>query len=699
MKFSTHIVLPLVLLFALLLALMPRSAKFNYDYRKGSAWEYDDLVAEFDFPILKSEAELQAERQRSGVEVIPYYVCDSDVELLQIDTIQSLWRVPMAYSGTIRGEFARLLMQAFESGIIANDDGHLLSDDGPKVVYLEREKHRSVTSVDARARYDKVAASNIMTVDQARSWIRNTLRRTHRGENVDSLLDAGGLMSRVVPNIRFDAVMTELVSSEGAQEVSPTLGIVHFGDLVVQRGELVTDDVMRLLESYRHEFEARMGTLSTGWLEWLGRGIIALFLVLVFYLCIYYTNPHILKEPNRFIYLVVVFTLATLVTFLVEGLRPRLLYMVPFTLTTLYLVAFFRKRVVLPVYIVSLLPLLLFAHNGLELFIMFLVSGTLTIYVFDYFYRGWKQFLTALISFLTVAIVFCGHRLYIGNFEGALDCLIMLFVGAFLSVAGYPLIYLFEILFNLVSGSRLTELCDTNGNRLLRDLAQKAPGTFQHSLQVMNMADAAIRHIGGDVLLVRAGALYHDIGKMRNPRCFIENEGQFPGMAPYHDGLSPHDSAVQIVRHVPDGMELAEKHHLPSVVKDFILTHHGTACAKYFYTQYLNAGGSPDNASDFFYAGQKPRTREQTVLMICDSVEAASRTMKDYSQESCGDLVRKIIESKASEGQLQESELSIRELDMLQEFLKTYLAQLYHPRIEYPTLKSKLIKNKTKNEP
>ena len=668
-----RIFLPLAALFLLILWLMPRSAKFNYDYRKGSAWEYEDLVAEFDFPILKSLEEIQAERQRPGKqEAVPYFIVDTNVEQAQLDT---LMRIRYSFFQDrvqqMRDAFAEKLEQAYAIGVLPDEVPEL---QGVPVVYVERDKQR------------RTATSNLLTRTEACRYIDRQLQEEYPGFNVDSLLLREGFYDRVQPNLRYDAVMTVLVGNEGAEEVSPTLGIIHFGDRIVQKGELITDDVLRNLESYKAEFESRMGgTLTTG-REMIGHAITALALVLLFYLSILYTNPLILRESNRFFYLVLVFALATVATFLVEAYRPRLLYIVPFTLTTLYLVAFFRKRVVLPVYVISLLPLLLFAHNGLELFFIFLVSGVVTMYLFDYFNRGWKQFLTALIVFLTEALIYVGFRLYLGDLQAAPQVLLMLFIGAFLSVAGYPLIYLFEILFNLVSSSRLMELCDTNANRLLRDLAQKAPGTFQHSLQVMNMADAACREIDGDVLLVRAGALYHDIGKMQNPRCFIENEGHFAGMEPYHDGLSPHDSAVQIVRHVPDGVALAEKHHLPQVVTDFIRTHHGTTCAKYFYTQYLNAGGSPDNAADFFYDGKLPLTKEQAVLMICDSIEAASRTMKDYSQEACDRLVSGIIEGKMSEGQLRDCDISVKELVRVQEFLKTYLAQMYHPRIEYPTL-------------
>lgn len=672
--------LPLLVLFVLLLWLMPRGAKFNYDYRKGAAWEYDDLVADFDFPILKSESELTAERLRPVGAAVPYYVCDFEAEQRHMDSLSRQW--PFFLPQSLKEQFLEELSTVYRNGVVP--EGALDAAKHP-VIYVERNKKWREAVLETAQTPLKVASANVMTPSQARSYLLRQVSLSSEGLRLDSLFAIAGIRELVVPNLRYDEVMTELVRSGQSGVVSPTLGIVHFGDLIVQRGELITDDVARILDSYRSEYESRMGSLGGGRLELVGHAIMALALVLLFYFCILYSNPRILEESNRFLYLCLVFAFASSITLLIERMEPRFLYMVPFTLTTLYLVAFFKWRVVLPVYVVSLLPLLLFAHGGLELFFMFLVGGVVTMFVFKFFNRGWQQFLTALIGFLTVLLVYLGFRFFLGDEQNILQVVLMLFIGSFLSVAGYPLIYLFEILFNLVSGSRLMELCDTN-NKLLRELAEKAPGTFQHSLQVMNMADAACREIDADVLLVRAGALYHDIGKMANPRCFIENEGQFPGMKPYHEGMDPHESAVQILRHVPDGLVMAEKHHLPHIVKEFIRTHQGTSCTRYFYTQYLNAGGSPDKMSDFCYAGEKPYTREQTVLMICDSIEAASRTMKEYTPEACEELVRRIVQGKISEGQFTESPLSIRDLDMLQRFLSKYLSQMYHGRIEYPKL-------------
>ena len=224
------------------------------------------------------------------------------------------------------------------------------------------------------------------------------------------------------------------------------------------------------------------------------------------------------------------------------------------------------------------------------------------------------------------------------------------------------------------------ELSDTS-NALLRLLADKAPGTFQHSLQVMNLADAAARSIEANVLLVRAGALYHDIGKIANPQCFTENENQGVN---YHQGLTPQESAQEIIRHVSEGLALADKYNLPGIIKDFILTHHGTTCTGYFYTKFLNDGGSPDDAANFRYDGKKPTTKEQVILMLCDGVEAASRSLKDYSQESVSALVDNIMNGKIEENQFTDADITIRELNTVSAEIKTYLMQMYHSRVAYP---------------
>ena len=310
---------------------------------------------------------------------------------------------------------------------------------------------------------------------------------------------------------------------------------------------------------------------------------------------------------------------------------------------------------------------------------MHLMAGFMGLYIFKNLDKGWLQFVGSFIIYLIMVVVWIGFSLFFDTM-GDWHLLLYIALGAGLAIAGYPLVYLFERMFGLVSSGRLVELSDTS-NTLLRLLADKAPGTFHHSLQVMNLADAAARAVDADVPLVRAAALYHDIGKINYPQCFTENE--VPGVK-VHDGLTPKESARLIIKHVSDGLELAEKHKLPKVLKDFISSHHGTTCASYFLTKYLNDGGDPEDVADFQYDGQKPVTKEQVILMLSDGVEAASRSLKDYSNESIAKLVDKIVDGKAQDGQLDNADITLKELNIIREVMKSFVQQVYHSRIEYP---------------
>jgi putative nucleotidyltransferase with HDIG domain len=381
-----------------------------------------------------------------------------------------------------------------------------------------------------------------------------------------------------------------------------------------------------------------------------------------------------------------VFSLAAVGASLAARFNSDIFYRLPFTLVALYLLAFFKRRMVFIMYFISLLPVLIFAPDGVEVFVVYLVAGTVGMFVFERFNRGWLQFVTAFIVFVVMVLVWVSFR-FIEGIDSLHDYRVVvdMALAAILLVAGYPLIYLFEKVFMLVSASKLVELSDTS-NKLLRMLADKAPGTFQHSLQVMNLADAAARSIDAYVPLVRAGALYHDIGKITNPQCFTENET--PGVN-FHAELSPKESAQEIIRHVSDGLALADKYGLPQVLKDFIQTHHGTTNTAYFYNKYLNQGGDPEDVADFYYDGVKPTTKEQVILMLCDTIEAASRSLKDYSQENVSALVDRIIEGKVDDCQLSNADISLRELNILKDVIKSYLMQMHHSRVAYPKRKAR----------
>ena len=372
-------------------------------------------------------------------------------------------------------------------------------------------------------------------------------------------------------------------------------------------------------------------------------------------------------------------------TILTRNVSSSYLFMVPFAVFALYMKSFFPSRVVFPVYMISLLPVLLVAENGVELYILNAFAGGVTLVAFSYLNGGWRLFLNALIIFVGLFMVYCAFRLMEINEISDMDNRIILyiFLNALFVVAAYPMVFLFEKIFSLVSVSTLRELSDTN-KPLLQELARKAPGTFQHSLQVANLAERAAVAIGADARLVKVGAMYHDIGKLGNPQCFIEN--QAPGIN-YHEGLSPQESAKEIIRHVEEGAALAKKYNLPQIVQDFITSHHGHSQTGYFYMQYCNQGGDPAAVADFTYQGTLPTTKEQVVVMMADAVEAASRSLKDYSKESISDLVDKILSQRISDSQLAQADITIKEINIVKAVFKKHLQAIYHARIAYPDKK------------
>ncbi len=667
--------LPLMALFLVLIFMMPKSPKFSYDYKKGSPWMHETLVAQFDFPVLKTDTQLQEEREKAGSYVIPYYRLDSKISYQNLKEISGL---DFGVWPDAKGVVSDALTSIYSKGIIspsAGYDNNLQNQSLDALIYVQKDR-----------RAIKMPLSEVITPEEASVFTIDAIRKALPECNADSLYKAVGLTAFIVPNLIFDQQTTDLIQEESYNYISTTSGVIRAGQVIVSEGEIVTAEIEQLLKSYKAEFDMNVGYSDSRLFMWLGNVLIAFCMVIVLFLAICYCNYRIFDEYNKYLYLLLVFTLAAVGSSIVAKTDASLFYLMPFTLISLYLLAFFSKRVVFSVYFISLLPMMIFAPNGVELFMMYLVAGTIAMLVFGYFNRGWLQFVTALIVFAVMTVVWGAFRL-IDGVEGLKDyrTVLDMALGSLLSVAGYPLIFLFEKVFKLVSNSKLAELSDTN-NALLRTLADKCPGTFQHALQVMNLADAATRSIGGNVLLVRAGALYHDIGKINNPQCFTENET--PGVR-FHDGLTPKESAQEIIRHVSDGLAMADKHGLPDVIKDFISTHHGTTGTAYFLTQYLNDGGNPDDVSEFYYNGKKPKTKEQVVLMVCDAVEAASRSLKDYSPESISSLVDRIVAGKSKEGQFDNADISLRELSTLKDEIKTYLQQMYHSRVSYPKRKER----------
>lgn len=661
----------LSLAFIVMMLFFPNEGKFPYEYHKGRPWMYETLIAPIDFPILKTDAELFAEKDAAASKVVPYYIYDESVGLEQQNALAHL-QVRYSIPSDLERELQDAIRHIYEEGIIP--DKSELSPSRTSYVIVQREK-----------RATEVLLTDLYTIASAWQYVKNDIFINMPQYNADSLLALYGVDKLVQPNLLFSQQNTDLLHKEAMDYISPTKGVVYSGQLIVTQGETITAEIQQLLDSYKAEYELSYGYTGNIWQLHFAHAFICIVVLLLVYVTIYFVNFNILTESNRFNFILLVVLMAFMVTAVARKLEPHFMYMVPYAVFALYMMAFFRNRLVFPIYMISLLPLLVISENGIELYMLNLVAGGIALVSFSFLYRGWLQFLNSLLIFVGMFILHMAFRMMEGGvFEVANYRIIsFIFCNAFLVVAAYPLVFLLEKIFMLVSVATLKDLSDTN-NRLLQELARKAPGTFQHSLQVANLAERAVLAIRGNSRLVKVGAMYHDIGKINNPQCFIEN--QAPGVQ-YHKDLSPQESAKEIIRHVADGVEIAKKHNLPQIVIDFITSHHGRSQTAYFYMQYCNNGGDPANTADFTYQGTLPTAKEQVVVMMADAVEAASRTLKDYSAESISKLVEGITSQRINDSQLAMADISIKEINIVKAVFKKHLQEIYHARIAYPPKK------------
>lgn len=663
------IYLSLLVVLVVSVLLFPEEGKFKYSYQSGRPWVYETLLSPIDFPILKTEQELLAEKEEKASRVLPYFEYDNAVANVQV---QRLRRMPGndSVNNHLLYFIVESLYNMYSVGILP--DMEEISTGG--TIVIQRDK-----------RAQEVPVSEVYTREKAEDYIKYYLSISFPSYSPDSVYNAYKIGDYIVPNLVFDQARTDLFHKEAVDYISPTKGMVYAGQLIVSQGEIVTTEIEQMLDSFKREYE-----LSYGYAESLlglrtGHFILCLLIVASLFAVIYFTRKEIIQQRRTLYFILTLYVLLGVLTMIVHRFDVSNLYIVPYPVFAIYLMIFFKRRYVFPVYTVMLLPLLFQVDGGVELYMMNLTGGIIAIVSFKYFNKGWAQFLNSLFIFIGMSLAYIGFQL---SGDGTLTLfdpkdIFSIAVNSLLVIAAYPVAFIFERVFSLVSHFRLIDLSDTN-NKLLRELAQKAPGTFQHSLQVSNLASEAAREIGADMILTRVGALYHDIGKMNNPQCFVENA---PVGFNYHKGLSPEESAQQIIRHVDDGVEIARKHKLPEVVIDFIRTHHAKTVTFYFYAQYCNAGGDPENREPFMYHGELPTTKEQVIVLMADAVEAASRSLKDYTPESISNLVESIISKRLSDSQLVEADISIKEVEIVKRMFKERLEQVYHERIAYPTLK------------
>ena len=656
-----------VIAFVCMILLYPNVGKFKYAYRSGTPWMYETLMAPFDFPILKTSAEINQEREQVANQLVSYFKEDNSIAAIKILDLQQN-QLKYALPQEVENNIENSLIDIYDKGVIGEE--FYDSSAGTDYVIVQQNK-----------RAQEQLLIQLYTPGKALRHIKSELMVAFPEMDADSLMNLAGAKELVEPNLIYDQKTTNLVHKEAMEFISPTKGMVYAGELIVSQGEIVTPEIEQLLDSYKAEYNNTMG-YSGGILQLLlGHSIVVVAILILIYVTLYFVNKEIFYTHNKFFFLIFITILILAITALVWNVARDYFFMVPYSLFALYTMAFFRSKLVFPLYMISLIPLLVISEHGTVLYLMNVVGGAMALYFFSLFNRGWLQFFNSFMIFVGMLLVYLSFIFMANEQIDYQDYIIFghLFLNALFVVAAYPLLFLLEKLFGLVSGATLRDLSDTN-TKVLKELASTAPGTFQHSLQVANLAEHAVAEIGGDTRLVRVGALYHDIGKMNNPQCFIENQAH--GID-YHKNLSPVQSAKEILAHVTDGVELARKYNSPDIITGFITSHHGCTQASYFYNKYIKEGGNPKDIALFTYKGTYPATKEQVVLMIADSVEAASRTLNDYTKESISNLVDSILRKKISESQFENSDITYKEVNIVRESLKRQLAEIYHARISY----------------
>lgn len=652
---------------------MPKEGKFNYDFELDTPWKYGLLQASFDFPIHKSDQQIQKEQDSLLVLYQPYFDVDKNVEknmLLKLreDYNQHL-KHSLPSSDYIR-HIERTLKHIYEKGILSVQDAQLLSEDSIQTILLVDKNVATSQPVD-RLYSVKGAYEHLLNAD--------TLHYNKR------ILQACNLNNYLTSNINYDLEKSEASLQELLSTVSPAKGVVQNGQKIVDRGEIINQQTYDILNSLRHAWEKRSNTVQEIHLTFIGQTLLVSVLILCFmiFLELFRKEYYLRKRSVLLLFALIVFFPVILSIMVEENLSN--VYVVPLAMIPIIIGIFLDSRTAFMAHTTIILICSIFLRYPHQFIILQMAAGMTAIYSLRELSQRSQLLRTALIVVISYAILYFAFELIQEDDLTKLNTRMYIYfvINGILLLFVYPLLFILEKTFGFTSNVTLVELSNIN-NKLLRQMSEVVPGTFQHSLQMANLAAEAANKIGANSQLVRTGALYHDIGKMVNPAFFTENQ---TNVNP-HKNLSYEQSAQVIINHITDGIKLAEKHQLPKVIKDFIRTHHGKGVAKYFYISYKNE--HPDEEIDiekFSYPGPNPFTKEQAILMMADAVEAASRSLSEYTEESIGTLIEKIIDGQVSEGYFKECPITFKDIATVKALFKEKLKTVYHTRITYPELK------------
>lgn len=655
-----------------LIYFLPRESKFGYVYELNKPWHYPQLIASYDFVIYKTDDEVKRERDSVVRQFVPYYRVDSLVAEKQIAALRKDF-----YAGKFRGipvyylpRLVENLRHIYARGIldVSDYEGFLKGDS--HVLRLIRGQEATTGEVE-----------NFFTIRTAYDYLLNR----DRGALSQEALRECNLNDYLAVNVKNDTAKNRLELQSELSQVSDNIGMVQSGQLVIDRGQIVNAEHVRILNSLKKESEQRMDPSRGYWFIFAGQVIFVILLISLLFTYLKLFRRDYFSSPHSVLLLFSFVTVFPVITYLMMAHHFYSVYLVPYALIPIFVRIFMDSRTSFMAVVTSSLLSALSLHSPFEFVLWQIVTGATVIYSLRELTERSQLLRTVLAVVVVGLVISIGYDLSQGLNGDAFDRsrIVYMIIGGILLLFAYPLMYFVEKLFGFTSSVTLVELTNTN-NPILRKMSKVAQGTFNHSMQVSNLAAEVADKIGAKAQLARTGALYHDIGKVLNPAFFTENQS---GVNP-HDTISEERSAQIIINHVTDGLRLAEKYHLPQVIKEFIRTHHGTGLVKYFYIQYCNKHvGETVDEEAFRYPGPNPQTREQAVVMMCDSVEAASRSLKEYTEESITQLVNRIVDSQLAEGHFKECPITFRDIADAKRTLIDSLKTIYHTRISYPEIK------------
>jgi putative nucleotidyltransferase with HDIG domain len=674
--YKNHALVYKILLFLVttlfIVYLFPKTGKFRYSFEKGKPWQSENLYAPFNFAIKKSQTELNKEKREIEENTPIYFEVDKDVEADVVSDYIQRFNQTFKDSSYFKPQDSDLYKKGklfidklYDVGVLDLDYNY--SDNKPLIIAASNTFKKELNYGD------------VFKLSELRSLVESQLSNTISEEKRNRMLSI--FFDVIKPNISINESLTQKALEEELSRISLTRGSIEKDQLIISKGQVVEEDQYDVLDSLKSEYESQVwNTTNYNWVLVAYTLLVALtLLMLLLFLRKYRLEVFLNNTKVTFIFFNI--ALMILLTTMVINYNSQYIYVVPLCILPLILKAFFDARLGLFAHVLTVLLLGFVVPNSYEYMFLQIIAGIVTILTVSELYKRANLFISVgQITFIYIIAYFAFFVIHEGQLTGLKWETFGLFILCGLATLFVqPLIYIYEKIFGLVSDVSLLELSDTN-SKLLKELSNRAPGTFHHSLNVANLAESSANEIGANAMLIRVGALYHDIGKMKNPTYFTEN--QSTGINP-HDELSYLESAKIITDHVINGIEVAKKYNLPDRVIDFIRTHHGTSLVYYFYMKEKSVNENV-NIEDFSYPGPKPFSKETAILMMCDSVEAASKSLKEPTSAKINDFVENIINKQMESGQFLNADITFKEIQSIKKVLKHKLANIYHLRIEYP---------------